>query len=77
MFVMDETWIHDDQVQLMGRIDNRSGEIRPRFIHYFRTQETIDERIALGNDDQNVMQSKILDSRRGNDFALRLIRRSS
>lgn len=77
MFVMDETWIHDDQVQLMGRIDNRSGEIRPRFIHYFRTQETIDERIALGNDDQNVMQSKILDSRRGDDFALRLIRRSA
>lgn len=77
MFVLDETWVHDDQVQLMGRIDNRSGEIRPRIIHYIRTRDTIEEGIAEANDDQNVMQSKILDGRRGVEYALRLIRRKA
>lgn len=77
MFVMDETWIHDDQVQLMGRIDNRGERIATRIIHFFRAKETIDERIAIGNDDQNEMQSMILDSRRGDAYALRLIKRSA
>jgi SNF2 family DNA or RNA helicase len=77
MFVMDETWIHDDQVQLMGRIDNRGERIATRIIHFFRTRDTIDERIAIGNDDQNEMQSMILDGRRGNAYSLRLIRRSA
>jgi SNF2 family DNA or RNA helicase len=77
MFVLDETWIHDDQVQLMGRIDNRTGEVRPRFIHYIRTRDTVDEGIAVGNDDQNTLQAQILDSRRGPQVALRLLRRGN
>lgn len=77
MFVMDETWIHDDQVQLMGRIDNRTGEIRPRFVHYIRTKGTVEEGIALNNDDQNTIQHQILDSRRGNLVALSLLRRGA
>jgi SNF2 family DNA or RNA helicase len=75
MFVLDETWVHDDQVQLMGRVDNRGERIATRIIHFIRTRDTIEERIALGNDDQNQMQSKILDSRRGDVYALRLIQR--
>jgi len=75
MFILDETWIHDDQVQLMGRINNRGQRIATRIYHFFRTEETIDEGIAMGNDDQNQMQSMILDSRRGNQVALRLLKR--
>jgi hypothetical protein len=59
----------------MGRIDNRGGRVATRIYHFFRTEETIDEGIAMGNDDQNQMQSMILDSRRGNQVALRLLKR--
>lgn len=75
MFVLDETWIKDDQVQLEGRIDNRGQEIRPRTAHYIRTMGTVEERIALGNEEQWKMQSAILDKRRGVEVALSLLRK--
>jgi SNF2 family DNA or RNA helicase len=75
MFILDETWIHDDQVQLMGRINNRGERIAVRTFHFFRTEETVDEGIALSNDEQNTMQSRLLDARRGNQVALSLLRR--
>jgi SNF2 family DNA or RNA helicase len=77
MFIMDETWVHDDIVQLMGRINNRGKRIAVRIFHFFRTEGTIDERVAIQNDEQNEMQSRILDGRRGRQFAISLLRRNA
>jgi hypothetical protein len=73
MFVLDETWIRDDQDQLEKRIDNRGQEARPRYAHYIRTVGTVEEGIALTNDEQWEMQSRILDRRRGVEVALSLL----
>lgn len=77
LFLMDETWIHDDQVQVMGRIDNRGQDIRPRTTHYIRTMGTVEEGISLKNTDQKNMQEQILDGRRGVKTALSLLRREA
>lgn len=77
MFIMDETWVHDDTVQLIGRINNRGSRIVQRIFHFFRTEDTIDVRLAVQNDEQNSMQSQILDGRRGKEFALSLIKRNA
>lgn len=78
MFVLDETFISDDQEQLEGRIDNRSvkgdGDERPRIYHYVRTEGTIEETIARNNINQRDMQAAILDKRRGVEVATRLLR---
>lgn len=77
MFILDETWVHDDQVQVMGRINNRGEEIRPRFYYFLRTKNTVEERIATRNDNQADMQATLLDRRRGKDFAVSLLRKAS
>lgn len=78
MFILDETYIADDQEQLEGRIDNRSvrgdGDQRPRTYHYFRTEGSIEETIASNNIDQREMQADLLDRRRGVEVAARLLR---
>lgn len=73
MFVLDETWIDDDQKQLLARIDNRGDEIRPRVAHFIRTKDTVEEGIALSNIEQRHMQTNILDRRRGIKVALSLL----
>jgi SNF2 family DNA or RNA helicase len=75
MFILDETWVRDDQVQVMGRINNRGQEIRPRTTWYIRTKGTVEEGLALKNIDQQEMQSRILDRRRGVEVALSVLRR--
>jgi hypothetical protein len=77
MFILDETWIKDDQTQLEGRINNRGQNIRPRFAHYIRTVGTVEEGIALTNDEQWEMQTRILDRRRGVQVALSLLQGGS
>ena len=74
MVILDETWIADDQVQLEGRINNRSGRVSPRLWHYVRVAETIQQKIAETNYAQHSMQHKLLDGRRGVKLALHLIR---
>lgn len=75
MFILDETWIADDQVQLEGRIDNRTGRVAPRTFYYIRTSGTIEEEIAESNLSQDEMQKKLLDSRRGVETAIRIIKK--
>lgn len=78
MFILDETFIADDNLQLYGRIDNRSvtaEEAVPRYFIHLCTKDTIDEQIAEGNLDQLAMEHNLLDSRRGVEFAKTLIRR--
>lgn len=73
MFILDETWITDDQAQLEGRIDNRGQIIRPRSFHYIRTIDTIEESIADLNQTQSFIAEMLLDQRRGVKNALNLI----
>jgi hypothetical protein len=77
MYILDETWKEDDQTQLMGRINNRQGEIRPRWFYYIRTADTVEESIGSDNVNQANLQAQILDRRRGVEIALRLLNRES
>ena len=76
MFILDETFVEDDQVQLRWRIDNRGARIAVRVFHYLRTRGTIDERIAEDNLSQAAMQDQLLDGRRGLEVARRLLGRT-
>jgi len=73
MFILDETWIADDQTQLEGRIDNRGQINRPRTFHYIITANTIEEAIAKSNRTQAEIANLLLDKRRGVENALKLI----
>ena len=75
MVICDETWVADDQVQLEGRINNRSGRVAPRTWWYLRTADTIDQRIGELNFGQHDLQHQLLDGRRGVEVALHLLGR--
>lgn len=74
MIILDETFVADDQVQLEGRTENRSGRVAPRSWTYLRTEGTIEQHIAEGNWSQHNLQHKLLDGRRGVDVALHLLK---
>jgi SNF2 family DNA or RNA helicase len=75
MFLLDETFIADDQVQVEGRINNRSGRVAPRTWWYLRTEDTIAQDVASNNYEQHTLQHNLLDGRRGVETALHLIRK--
>jgi SNF2 family DNA or RNA helicase len=74
MVICDETFIADEQVQLEGRINNRSGRVAPRMWHYVVMMDTIAQRISSENVDQHRLQHELLDGRRGVKKALHLLR---
>lgn len=74
MVILDETYVADDQVQLEGRINNRSGRVSPRMWWYVRTAGTIEQKVAESNYAQHATQHNLLDGRRGVKVALHLIR---
>lgn len=76
MIIVDQTWIADDQVQLEGRINNRSGRVAPRTWWYLVTADTIDQRIAENNEMQHNLEHNLLDGRRGVEIALHLLGRN-
>jgi SNF2 family DNA or RNA helicase len=73
MVIIDETYVADDQVQVEGRINNRSGRVSPRMWHYVRVEDTIQIKIAEGNYAQHNLQHNLLDGRRGVDLALHIL----
>lgn len=73
MFILDETFVADDQEQVEGRIDNRSGRVATRTYWYVRTEGTIEEDIAKSNIGQDELQKNLLDRRRGIEVAERLL----
>jgi SNF2 family DNA or RNA helicase len=78
IFAIDETFVADDGVQLLGRIDNRSvtaEEAVPRYMIHLATKNTIEEGIAQSNIDQLQMEHMLLDSRRGVELAKNILRR--
>jgi len=74
MVILDETYIADDQVQVEGRNNNRSGRVAPRTWWYVRTADTVEQTIAESNFDQHKLEHALLDARRGVTRALHLIR---
>jgi hypothetical protein len=74
MVILDETFVADQQVQLEGRINNRSGRVSPRMWWYVRTADTMDVKVAESNYVQHDLQHRLLDGRRGIKTALHLIR---
>lgn len=74
MVILDETWISDDQVQLEGRIDNRRPEVRiaQRRYRYLCSRGTVEVGIAVESGEQRATTVKILDGRRGVEFARRV-----
>jgi len=77
MFILDETFIADDNSQLYGRIDNRSvtaEEAVPRYFIHIATKGTIDEAMYENNISQLEMEHKLLDARRGLEYARTLVR---
>lgn len=77
MFILDETFIADDNSQLYGRIDNRSvtaEEAVPRYFIHIATKGTIDEAMYENNVSQLEMEHKLLDARRGLEYARTLVR---
>jgi SNF2 family DNA or RNA helicase len=73
MVILDETFVADEQVQLEGRINNRSGRVSPRMWWYVRTADTIEQKIAESNYAQHVTEHNLLDGRRGVKVALHLL----
>lgn len=73
MFVLDETWVRDEQIQLEGRIRNRDVEKRVavRTYHYIRTRGTIEEEIAESGLSQDEFAKSLLDRSRGVKMARR------
>lgn len=72
--ILDETFIADDQVQVEGRYENRSGRISPRMTWYVRTAGTIEQTIGDENFRQESIQHHLLDGRRGVTLARHLLR---
>jgi SNF2 family DNA or RNA helicase len=73
LFFMDETFVPDDQEQVEDRI-HRVSRIHNVTIHYLYAKGSIDEKIAGANVSKDMIKKKILDGRRGVDFALRLLK---
>jgi SNF2 family DNA or RNA helicase len=72
IFALDESFVADDGLQLLGRIDNRSvsaEESVPRRVIHLSTKGTIEEGIAQSNISQLEMEHLLLDSRRGIELA--------
>ena len=64
LFILDETWIPDDQEQLEDRI-HRASRIHQVNIYYIRSLGTIEEYIARLNVDADDLQKHLLDQMRG------------
>lgn len=73
LFFMDETFVPDDQEQVEDRI-HRVSRIHQVSIHYLYAKDSIDEKIAGMNISKDQIQKRVLDGRRGVEFALRLLK---
>lgn len=75
MVFVDETWVPDDQEQAEDRI-HRISNPRPVFYYYLRSLGTIDEGIALVNTQRDYANKRLLDGRRGVEYARAVLRQT-
>jgi len=79
MVVMDETWDPSEQEQVEDRIHRISRALDPSSPRppatywYVRSRGTIEEHIAAVTDGKDKIQYRLLDERRGVDYAKRLL----
>lgn len=69
MVIMDETWVPDDQEQVEDRVHRASNVTHSVDVWYVRTEDTIEEGIALINRDKAETNHIVLDAQRGLKFA--------
>lgn len=69
VFLLDETWIPDDQDQVEGRVHRTSDVKHQVRCWYFVTEGTIEEQIGSVVDARDAGQRKAMDGRRGVEFA--------
>lgn len=72
LIFLDETYVPDDQEQVEDRI-HRTSRMHNVKIYYVRSLGSIEESIARTNVDREELQKTGLDSRRGIEFARKLI----
>lgn len=75
MVFLDETWIPDDQEQAEDRI-HRVSRPRPVFYHYLRSLDSVDLGIALTNAERESVSKRLLDGRRGVEYARAVLKRT-
>lgn len=75
MVFLDETWIPDDQIQAEDRI-HRVSNPRPVFYHYLRSLDSVDLGIALTNAERQESTARLLDVRRGVEYARAILKRT-
>jgi SNF2 family DNA or RNA helicase len=69
VFLLDETWIPDDQDQVEGRVHRTSDVKHQVRCWYFVTEGTIEEQIGSVVDARDAGQRSAMDGRRGVEFA--------
>lgn len=69
VFILDETWIPDDQDQVEGRVHRTSNVTHKVRCWYFVTEGTIEEHIGSVVDERDNGQRHAMDGRRGVEFA--------
>lgn len=72
LFMVDETWVPDDQEQVEDRL-HRASRMHSVTIYYLRTLGTVDEGRARAVAAKENVQKKILDGSRGVTYMRRLI----
>lgn len=75
MVFLDETWVPDDQEQAEDRI-HRVSRPRPVWYHYLKSLDTVDLGIALTNAERDDNSKRLLDGRRGVEYARAVLRRT-
>lgn len=68
LFILDETWVPDDQEQVEDRI-HRVSRMHQVTIYYIRSRGSIDVTIAANNLLSDTIQKDLMDGRRGVDIA--------
>ena len=73
LWVLDETWVPDEQEQLEDRVHRTSNTEHQVTIYYFITLDTVEEDIAVVTAERDETQKVHLDQRRGVEFAKRWV----
>lgn len=73
LIFIDETFVPDDQEQVEDRT-HRTSRVHNVTIYYMRTRGTIDESIARNNIEKDDIQKRLLDGKRGVEFARRILK---
>lgn len=72
LFFIDETDTPDDQEQVEDRT-HRTSKVHNVTIYYLKTRGTVDEHIARQNMTKDEIQKRLLDGKRGVEFARKLL----